>query len=444
MSSITRTPLVAALRSTTSSARAQALAGLDAWFDTLRAPGGYGGPVVHWWRHSLLYAGTGLDWRYEGIITGYLSLWRCSGEARWLAKAKRAGDDLCAGQCGDSHYAASAFEINPASGGTPHEPGCDAALLELARALHAAGDPAWPTYAAAAEHNIQTFIIGQLWSEPMAAVRDNPFGAAFVPNKACTAAEALFLLAEIRSDAEIAERYALPTLQRVCAYQVRGGVYDGAIVQNSFGEQRVEKYLPIYIARCVPGLLAAYRFTGAACWADAALRALAFIGRHLSAEGHLPTVIYPDGSVNLWPSWIAPLGDVLRAADMLRPLGGKVDALSVEQRILAWQSPGGGVPTAVGFAAQHGGRPGRMLDFRDVLPVAGWCDKAFRALAARCESSLPVATSESYETPCQMLGQLCTFMETPERIELRRGRRTRYRWLKGQPWAEAAPEFWLP
>jgi hypothetical protein len=58
----------------TPEAPALTLARLEAWLESMRGPGGYGGPVAHWWRQSLLYTGPGLDWRYEGIILGYLAL----------------------------------------------------------------------------------------------------------------------------------------------------------------------------------------------------------------------------------------------------------------------------------------------------------------------------------------------------------------------------------
>src|SRR3972149_10196250 len=76
----------------------ETVAGLDAWLEGMRQVGGYGGPVVHWWDDCLEYTGPGLDWRYEGVIIGYLNLWAASGEECWLAKAKKGGDDLVAGQ----------------------------------------------------------------------------------------------------------------------------------------------------------------------------------------------------------------------------------------------------------------------------------------------------------------------------------------------------------
>lgn len=422
----------------------RAVAALDAWFETMRGPGGYGGPVVHWWRQSLLYAGPGLDWRYEGIIDGYLTLWARTGEPRWLAKARRAGDDLVAGQLPDGHFAASAFEINPASGGTPHEAAACVGLLLLARSLREAGDPSWTGYKDVAERTLRAYYLGLLWDESLRALRDGPRGRPFVPNKASTACEALMLLAELTGEAELVERYALPTLELVLAHQVRGGPLDGAIAQNSFGARRVEKYFPIYIARCVPALVRAHTYTGARRFADAALRAMAFIMRQARPDGTLPTVVYAGGQVSPWPAWVAPLGDVLLAGHRLRPLGFEGELGAVEARLLAGQSTAGGIGTAEGFAAQSGGRPGAIPDPRDLLAVVGWCDKAFRYLALRCSgAAIPAVTSQRYEAECALGRQLCRLVETPERLELTARGRTLYRWRKGEPWAFAAPALWL-
>src|SRR5436190_102340 len=94
------------------------------------------------------------------------------------------------------------------------------------------------------------------------AFSDSPHVPSFVPNKAATACEALFLLAEVAGESSWVERYALPTLDRILAHQAHGGgSLDGAIAQNSLGRRTVETYFPIYIARCVPALLRGYRWT---------------------------------------------------------------------------------------------------------------------------------------------------------------------------------------
>ena len=421
-----------------------AVARLDAWLETMRGPGGYGGPVAHWWQQCLVYTGAGRDWRYEGIIAGYLQLWERTGDGRWLAKARRAGDDLLAGQLEDGHYAASAFELNPATAGTPHEAACDVGLLLLARALRAAGHAGWEPYAAGARHNLRAFYVGQLWDAAARSFRDNPGVPSFVPNKAATTCEALFLLAEVDGDDSWIERYALPTLDRIVEHQVRGGLFDGAIAQNSFGVRRVEKYFPLYIARCVPALLRGYEWIHAERYADAALRAVRFIARWAGEDGALPTVVYPNRRVNRCPSWIAPLGDVLRAAELVRPYGVDSAMHALERRLLDGQDTSGGIQTAHGFAAHAGGRIPAAPDVRDVLHVVGWCDKAFRYLAARAGPWLPEGESAPFEAECVFQGRIVRLVETPALLEVADRHGIRYRWHKGRPWAEvAAPEFWL-
>jgi len=423
-----------------------AVARLDAWLETMHGPGGYGGPVAHWWGQSLLYTGPGLDWRYEGIITGYLQLWERTGDQRWLDKAQRAGDDLVDGQSDDGHFPASNFELNPATAGTPHEAACDVGLLSLSLALREADYASWERYAVSAERNLRGFYVGGLWDSEAQSFRDRPDIPSFVPNKAATACEALFLLAELQGDATWVERYALPTLDRIVTYQVKGsGKLDGAIAQNSIGTNRVEKYLPLYIARCVPALLRGHAWANKDEYSDCARRAVQFIACWADEDGSLPTAIYPNQRVNRYPSWIAPLGDVLRAADALRPHGFENDLSATRERLLAGQDASGGFQTATGFGAQAGGRPPALLDARDLLHVAGWAGVAFRYLAANVGPHLPRgAQSTPFESACTFRGRAMRFRETTEELRISMNGEARYRWHKGAPWPELAePEFWL-
>ena len=422
-----------------------ALASLDAWFDTMRGRHGYGGPVAHWWQQSLIYTGPGLDWRYEGIIAGYLLLWERTGSERWLVKARRAGDDLVAGQTPEGHYAASAFEMNPAAAGTPHEAACDVGLLLLALALRRAGQAGWDRYAACAERNLCAYAIGQLWDAEARSFRDGPHVPSFVPNKAATLCEALFLLAEISGDGIWVERYALPTLDRVIEHQVTSaGPLRGAIAQNSFGASLVEKYFPLYIARCIPALLRGHRWAGNGRYADCALAAMRFIARWTDADGSPPTVVYANQRVGRHPSWIAPLGDILRAADEVRAHGLAINFGATEQRMLAGQDRSGGIRTAQGFAGQAGRRAQSLPDLRDVLHVVGWCDKAFRYLASHAGPTQPPVESATFTADCIFRGQTMRLEESHEMLEVVRRGAVCYRWHKGEPWpAIAAPEFWL-
>lgn len=428
-----------------------AVARLDAWFETMRGPGGYGGPVAHWWQQSLLFTGPGLDWRYEGIIAGYLNLWERSGETRWLKKAVRAGDDLVSGQLDDGHFCNSAFEINPATAGTPHEAACDVGLLQLALALKELSDPSWQIYFNCARRNLESFYLGKLWDVAAQSFRDAPLVSSFVPNKAATACEAFFLLAEITQDSTLIEKYVMPNLDKIIEHQLptrAGFKLEGAVAQNSFGPRKIEKYFPIYNARCIPALVMGYNFTKKERYLASAIEILDFISRWLNSDGTIPTVIYANGRISSYPLWISPLGDILRAAAEFIPFGIKIGMDGVLARILAGQDNSGGIQTATGFASQAGGRLPTLPDVRDILHVAGWCDKAFRYLTTLVEptSGFEITKSLDIELECIFQSTPMRSLETPEKLEIRyqKNNRVCYLWQKGKPWAEiVAPEFWL-
>jgi hypothetical protein len=425
-----------------------AVARLEAWLETMRGSGGYGGPVAHWWRQSLSYTGPGFDWRYEGIIVGYLQLWERTNQACWLMKAQRAGDDLLAAQLDNGHFTASSFEANPAAGGTPHEAACDAGLLRLALTLRAAGYNDWQKYADCANRNLQNFYIHQLWDTENHSFRDSPSVPSFVPNKVATACEAFFLLAEIRGEERWVETYVLPNLARIIEHQ-RQEASDpllGAIAQNSFGRQKIEKYFPIYNARCIPALLLGYEWTKEEKYLEAAWQVMRFIERWVNSDGALPTVIYSNQKVNRYPAWIAPLGDILRANTALERYGLVFEFNAIQKRLLTGQDNSGGIQTAWGFAEQVHQRTPTRPDVRDLLHVVGWCDKAFRHLTSQVSGlTLPKAENKVFEAECIFRGQALIFSEQVDQLEVtNQAGQCRYRWRKGQPWAEiAAPEFWL-
>jgi len=426
---------------------ARSVSHLDAWLDTMRAPEGYSGPVAHWWQQCLLYTGAGLDWRYEGIIAGYLILWERTGERCWLEKARRAADDLLARQLEKGHFPASAFEANPATAGTPHEAACDAGLLHLAKVLKDLGDSGWESYSASAELNLRNFYLDQLWDPHAGVFHDDRVGATFVPNKAATACEAFFRLAELNQDSSWVDCYILSNLDAILTYQVmENGPFYGAIAQNSIASQRVEKYFPLYIARCIPALLRGYDWTRKDRYLDGAVNALQFLERWMFADGSFPAVIYPNLKINHFPCWIAPLGDVLRAEQEIRPYGISFEFLNVRERMLFYQDASGGIQTGRGFAAMTGGKLDQLPEFRDLLHVTGWVDKAFRALAAQVPKNQPLPRTEvsDFISECVFRGRTMQFRETSDEISMTANEEVLYCWEKGQPWPEIAyKEFWL-
>jgi hypothetical protein len=406
------------------------IAGLSHWLDTMRSPEGYTGPVVHWWQNCLHYTGAGLDWRYEGIIIAHLELYRKTGDGQWLLKAQRAGDDLVRAQIDGAHYRNSSFELNPYAGGTPHEAAASLGLLYLAEITDGKDSPYFKT----AQRNLETGCIARLWDEERQYFRDHPKITGFVPNKAATLAEALFKLAHLSGDDCTITRYALPTLDAVLKHQVQErGVLFGGIYQYSDRDKFIPWFFPYYIARCIPALQLAYAHTGDERYAQGAENALEFVQRWGDTDGGYVQVVYPQGKVNRYPRWISASGDILRIQHQITGGDAPLDWL------IRGASPTGAIATAHGFASQINQRkPKDIPDFRDLLPVCGWVDKAFRCLVDALPDgvTLPTFVSQPYTTVCLLRGRKAEYYEDDERIELRQKRQVVYRWLKGTTWAE--------
>lgn len=377
--------------------------GLDRWLETMRVdwPGpGYGGPVVHWWNHCRAYTGTGLDWRYEGIVDGYLILWRRTGDRVWLDKAIRAGRDLLDGQLPDGHFRNSRFELNPGVGGTPHEAAADIALLLLSQELGVSDPGLRASFLMAAERNLETYWFGQLWHAPSATLWDSPTVPSFVPNKAATFLEAVLLLATLTGKTDLVTQFAVPTGEQILAMQVRlpGNVLDGAIAQNRFDYAIVPAYFPLYIARCIPPLLQLFETTGDARFRDGALTAARFLSRVREPDGGFPQVLYSNGNRNRNPRWIAGAGDLVRGLRAANRYGAEAEIDTTVRWLLRGVRPDGRIATAEGF--------GRIMPlisrrdrFADELGVVGWCDKAFRALAGLADPAELGGAAPMAETP---------------------------------------------
>jgi hypothetical protein len=421
---------------------------LERWLTTMRGAQGYGGPVVHWWRHCWQYAGAGLDWRYEGIIIGYVNLFRHTQQHRWLHKACAAADDLIMQQGNKGNWPNSGFELNPISGGTPHEFAAAHGLLVLAELLREQSDPQWQKYLASARRNLLGYGINQLWDKEAGYVRDHPYIRSFVPNKGATFAEGLFLLSKLTGDEQYARCYGLPIIEAILAHQVQEGPMVGAIAQNSFGVRVIAKYFPYYIARCVPALVAAYEFARDERYLAAALQAIGFVLRWREDDGSLPQVIYPDGRINRYPQWVAATGDLLIAMQLLVPYGAKFEREPSERWLCNGIKANGAVATAHGFARQRNQRlPVGLPALHDSVPVCGWVDKAFRYLTG-CNPTLTgssVSETPPLEQDCLLNGKPVCYREDAHQMEVFDPRgRLLYHWVKGEDWARVADEriFW--
>jgi hypothetical protein len=411
----------------------------------MRGPAGYGGPVVHWWGQCLRFTGAAADWRYEGIILGYLHLWERTAAAAWLERACRAAGDVLAQVLPSGGYRYSSFELNPAPFGTPHEAACDVALLRLAIALRSAGrqERLAERCAAVAAANLRRVYRDTFWDSEAGAFRDVPYAAGYVPNKQATAAEAWLALAEWESSPILAERYALPALRLILRAQRQDGPCTGAIDQiltlSPDGWSASGRYFPLYIARCLPALVAGARLFGDAQLGNAARRAAQFLVAQIDDQGRCPLIVYANGAVRRFPIWVAALGDILRGIAASETVGGPPPPAALLARLLAGQDNNGGFRTAHGFAAILAGRPDPVLpELRDVLHVAGWADKVLRYLAEVADDPprMPLsAATETFSTDCAFRGRRLRLLESPAELRLEHAGRCIYRWRKGEEWA---------
>ncbi|GGJ75759.1 hypothetical protein [Deinococcus aquiradiocola] len=396
---------------------------LDAWLQSMRQDGGYGGPVAHYWQNRMLYAGPGLDWRYEGLLVGYHALHVRTRDDVWRQRAILAAEDLRHGQGPDGLYRASRFEINPGTLGTPHEAAASLGLLDALDSL-----PHSDVYLQVARDNLDA-VIAALWDGQ--GFNDHRSVKGRVPNKLATLAQALLRLADRLGPA--GRPYldlARSALDDVLRYQEPGG----EVHQYAPGAGRGDgRYFPFYNARCVEPLLLGAQQLGRPEYARAAERILDLLGRWMNRDGSWPQIVYAGGQRAEYPRWYAGTADILYA----QHVGGRTVPDAALARLLDAQLPNGAFPTAEGFSAQVTQRPGHT-DPRDLLGVVGWNDKVLRLLAHLVDGPVPAAPAglPAVQRDAAWLGTPCTFHDDPGGVRVTdRSGHELYRWDRGTVWA---------
>jgi hypothetical protein len=408
---------------------------LDMWLQTMRSPVGFTGPIAHWWESCLCYCGPMIDWRYEGIISGYSTLFETTGNPLWLQRAKQAAEDVVVAQLPSGNFRNSSFQYGPIEGGTPHEAAVDVGLLELARLLRQKDDNSWHRYFVAAERNITSYLLGPIWNDR--GFQEQPWDVTLVPNKNATAMEALLLYEELSGQDMLP--YVEAALKVILSAQEHFGPRAGATVHTGTGKHQLA--IGIYTARSISALLRLYQRDPRSSLLKPIAKAIVFLNTLLTSQGTF-FGYYRDGTLIANPRWIAASGDLLRVAILADDYGvvppGTIKVLV--DLLIQHQFPSGAIPTAYGFSNRGGQQPYTGLpEFRDVLPVIGWCDKVLRAMSLLFppESSVQVK-GDMTELLCIWKGQQCKYIESDQQICLTEQSTFRdlYRWRKGQAWPD--------
>jgi hypothetical protein len=414
---------------------AQSLANMDSWFETMRQAGGYAGPVSHIWRPNFFYCGPMLDWRYEGIVLGYINLYKKTGQQVWLDRAKRAGSDLVNGQYPCGNFKNSSFEKGAASGGTPHEASADIALLGLAKLLKETGDFSWHVFYETASRNIENYLINQLWTGDYFC--DLPGSNYYVTNKSATILETLLLYHDIlstldNSNASNTMSLIQKTAEGIISLQLpEGGIAHSSIRRDCH---------TFYTARCLWPLVRLHQTTQDERYLAAAEKIGGFILKMSRPGGGFYQTRYHNGKIGKYPVWVAACGDILYALMTLQGSSANYD--EVIEKNVSWilenQDTCGGIRTTFGFGTWLGMNKDKV-DFRDVIHVCGWNDKAFRLLSHFIPevTRIPEANTQKCQVECVFNNRPAIYFEDKNRISVftESNHKVLYHWDKKLRWA---------
>lgn len=411
---------------------------LDTWLNSMRHPMGYSGPVSHWWESSLVFTGPMIDWRYEGILAGYVQLFQTTNNTYWLDQAIQAGEDIRKAQLPDGRYWNSSFQIGTLEGGTPHEAAVNVGLLELATALKGIGDDRWKTYFAVAERNIEEYHFKRLWNGTR--FLDQAWNKTTVANKNATIMESLLLYEALTGKSmQVYFDGIVPLIDTAQVQDESHPAYGGIV---HLGTHHHKLAIGIYTARVASALVRLYQHHPDDAYLKRAQKMGACLAKLISpADRGSYMGYYADGTAIKCPAWVSPSGDILRTFVMLKPYGTITDDQidQLVQILLSEQLSTGGIPTAYGLG-QKGGvtSPPKLPDFRDVLPVVGWIDKTFRGLAMLVDSPIHRnAQPQSVEIPCTWQGKSCVYVEDDTSMSLLQdNRQVIYKWQKGTHFPE--------
>ncbi len=343
-----------------------------AWLETMKQPGGYAGPVTHYWSDSLTYAGPGIDWRYEGLIPAFISLYRKTNQVVYQSRAIECGDFILRAQRDDGSFLNSSFEANPSFeySGTPHEAAVCIALFKLANFLREEKMP-FQSYEKAALKNIENIQLTQFWNEKLKTFlqfqksRLPQKNNILVPNKIATTCEAL-LHAYDATRKKTYLQTALRASKSILSYQ-DNGAWKGGIFQSDTRD----KIIPFYTARCIPVLVNFFERTNEEKYLEAALSAGTYVKNSQRADGLFSFGENMNETVS-GPFFIAGAGDIGRALQSLSPYT-KISLTPIMDALLASQRKNGAFPTKE--------ESKELPSWKDRLGVVGWNDKTLRFLS---------------------------------------------------------------
>ncbi len=347
------------------------------WLSTMKQSHGYGGPIAHYWGPCLDYIGPGQDWRYEGLIISFLTLYKKTKKKKFLYKAVECADFISHHVMPDCTYSNDSFESNPSIFGhsTVHSAAVDIGLLELAKVLKSK-NISWRKYFNIAKANIVNFHIKRTWDTSKRTFMNTVNQKHYVPNKIATACEALLLLDNFLNKTDLLEQYVRPSADFICSQQVRRGPMKGGIYQEESRSGHHRHVMTYYTSRCILILLKLYEVYKEKKYLNVAKGAGEFINSMDLNDGGFSQEFINKGrwQFRKYPILIAGSADIVRSMLLLKNYGVYFDAKRSIRQILNNIDTNGGIRTAFGIKRDSSQLPSML----DVLHVVGWNDKVLR------------------------------------------------------------------
>lgn len=412
------------------------VAGLEAWFESIRTGDGFGGPAVGLQRASVHFCGPGFDGRWEGLLDGWGTRLRQTGDATYAARLEAGLRAIRAAQLPDGVFRNSYFDHNPFEGGMPHEPILQAAVCRARRTLVEASRPVPDGLDEMLALYVEEHLIKELWSKQLRTFKDwlqSDFGHYSVPAVTATV-DLLLEYGEICGNAARYEPFIAAAVDSLLALQVAQGEMRGALPLSN---RRGEATVPAYVARCLPVLQAVHRRTGRADCAHAGNALAEFLLRCRRADGTYPPRVFLARPPAATPVLVGGGAGIVHA--LLRTGHSQEAGVSAEvARLAGAQSASGGLDTARGFGRRTVDGKGPP-DWRDVMPVAGWSDKAYALLAEVSAGNRGRFTPGPVEREVTVRGQRALFRETDTALTIDAANAgALFRWTKGRQWAEVS------
>ncbi|MEI6217758.1 MAG: hypothetical protein WCP86_02565, partial [bacterium] len=407
-----------------------ALGRLEAWLDTMRGDGGYYGPVVGLRGTAMSWCGPGHDWRWEGLLDGWITLHSLTRNPVYLDRIEHALSDLHKAQLANGTFRNSYFENNPFEGGMPYEPATMAAVLRAGRCLDEQGRGVPDGTAVMIERFVEQRLIKELWNKVLRTFNNwmqSDFEI-YSPPAVASILEMLCDYAELTDTASRWTPYIAGAAESLLKSQVANGPLRGALpVSNREGASAS----PFLSARCLTALARIHQFTGDARFAAAGDMLADFVRTSLLPEGGIPFMVYANRPTRTTPLFVGAAAGTLMALDRVKLLDPSVASTQLKW-ILGRQTASGAFDTAVGFGS--GSLHPRRPDWRDVLPVCGWSDKVYAFLARLAMGPVQPGKSDSVHRSVLVQGHLAEFAEDSATMSVRSGKTNWFVWTKRTVW----------